>query len=948
MCIKRPADSDLPAAWLAAGGTLLPFVPHLLGGTLPFEDDLPNYFWPVMDRVAQSLRAGRLPLWTADLYGGFPLFADSEAGTLFPLNWLLTVVGGLAGLRLVLMLAVVAAALAMFALARQVGLRRPAALVAAWSFALGGFVTGHLVHISMLNATWPLPLVILALDRALAARGLAQTRWFVAAGLLHALQWLAGHVQPPMFTWLIGAGWLCLRLGASPQSLAQRAATTVRAALVMGAVSAGAAAAQLLPSLELARQGARSGGVDYSYAATYALSPFDLIALVSPYFFQHESGVRWGLWANWETATYAGILPLGLALIAVMGGGRAERAARGVIGCLSLLAVFGLWFALSPYLPLDVYQWLHAVPGANFLRAPARFVLLFDFALPLLAGFGLQRILDAPWPARTSRAIAALSIAACVGLMLLDFTVAGWIGANRAATVHGLDAVVAALPHSGLLLPPERLFDFLQWSVWIGNPRLLVALLLLAGAALWLAASATGRLAGESRTRFALALVLVDMAVYAAWFWLPSGIEAPLNAPGVPPDPLRVLAWPGSGLHANRPLAYGLVAVDGYSSYEIMRQSQINAVARFASNRLLDVLSVNIVAPRPSAPRIDAPLNIREPLASLDSGTPRDDATLVVRPVRAVRQTHLVSALEYAPAVEQGATIGYAGLVDAAGEVVWRPVRAGVETAEWALSRPDVQAIARHRPAAVAAPFDAADEQGRRGRALYSADIDFGQAQTVTAVAFRTVVPGIRWHLFRVELDDHTRLDRWDLARFEPAQTDVGGRLVRNRMALARARLVPAAIVESDAGRILPRMLSPELDPRTTIVAEGDARAMDPPAGDAWAGCGPASGDCGTVAWALDEDTRLILDVRAPGDGWLLLADTWYPGWRATLDGAPAPIWRANYVQRAVRVPGGAHRIVFTYDPPWVGVGFAVSGISMAAALAVLAARSKGGRAPAG
>lgn len=73
---------------------------------------------------------------------------------------------------------------------------------------------------------------------------------------------------------------------------------------------------------------------------------------------------------------------------------------------------------------------------------------------------------------------------------------------------------------------------------------------------------------------------------------------------------------------------------------------------------------------------------------------------------------------------------------------------------------------------------------------------------------------------------------------------------------------------------------------------------------------------------------RLELDVSGVGAGWLVVTDTWSPGWTAKIDGVEAPIVVANGWQRAVELPAGARTVVFTYWPPGLSTGLAVSGVS--------------------
>ena len=75
------------------------------------------------------------------------------------------------------------------------------------------------------------------------------------------------------------------------------------------------------------------------------------------------------------------------------------------------------------------------------------------------------------------------------------------------------------------------------------------------------------------------------------------------------------------------------------------------------------------------------------------------------------------------------------------------------------------------------------------------------------------------------------------------------------------------------------------------------------------------------------EIDSLALTTFSRDSAYLLLTDTYYPGWQATIDGRSTPIVRANYSMRAVLLPPGNHTIVMRFDPlsfkigKWISLG---------------------------
>jgi hypothetical protein len=160
-------------------------------------------------------------------------------------------------------------------------------------------------------------------------------------------------------------------------------------------------------------------------------------------------------------------------------------------------------------------------------------------------------------------------------------------------------------------------------------------------------------------------------------------------------------------------------------------------------------------------------------------------------------------------------------------------------------------------------------------------------------------------------------------------------RVFRNATAMPRAFVVHRVEVAPGPDAALRRLKRLGFDPATTVVLEGF------PAGAAATfrpGSGPA---LVPAAVAHDGDGQVTVRTAASAPGVLVLTDVFYPGWVATVDGAPAPIYPADYAFRGVVVPAGEHIVEFAYRPTSFAAGAAISGASLLVlvALAVVTRR---------
>ncbi len=84
---------------------------------------------------------------------------------------------------------------------------------------------------------------------------------------------------------------------------------------------------------------------------------------------------------------------------------------------------------------------------------------------------------------------------------------------------------------------------------------------------------------------------------------------------------------------------------------------------------------------------------------------------------------------------------------------------------------------------------------------------------------------------------------------------------------------------------------------------------------------------------------RVVIDAELTGVGYLVLSDSWYPGWTATDNGNPTSVLPANIAFRAVPLSAGKHRVVFRFCPPGLWIGAIVSAIAWLGLIAGLAFR---------
>lgn len=870
---------------------------------------------PARHLLAEELRAGRLPLWNPMIFAGFPLLGDIQVGALYPLHWIAAALPLTVAFNVALLASLVLGVCSTYGLARSFRMPPVAALFSGLVFVFSGFMLGNLGLTNMIEAAVWLPLALW-----MAHRFLTSGSWVHACltAVALALQFLAGHPQTTAYTLItLGLYWLVDIV--SSHGAVARARVAVGGLLVAGLLVT-LVLPQLVATAELSFL-SRRVSLTFQEFAGGSLRAAQLVKAAVPYFLSHVApGATWSL--------HLGVVALTLAVL-----GWITRQRRDGAALWGGALVTGLLFAMAPGWPV-IGRVLYHVPVLNAFRMPRRWLVLVTLAVAMLAGFALSRLLEA---ARSGgRSTIAPRLLASLGVMAALCTIA--IVAQCGSPGARSDVWIS-LAHPRALM------------TWVAVGGLLVSTLA------WIAPRA--RLPVVGAVFLLQAAELFSFNRHAEWrlvLDLPESFSSPGTA-SLEPASRRVLAdlagtrqrvftlfgkvdWGlddvNRSLDAFAPnvnLFLGAANVSGYSPLGFRHYLALSGInpyggtvtpadaARWSGDhaRLPDVLAAGwsvvpltvrgTMTAAPPRARRQLPFADAMPSAALsfsDAHVPQSylrpaaaAETLVFRPSTPmeVEALYLASASHEVPA---GATVAFVEAREPGGRVHRIPIVVGTETADWkagprALTRGSVLLTGT------------AD-----GATTFLYGVEFRPSRRVRLQELSLVpqpLPAGIWVPRALALKTAAGivpLEANDLA----GETSHDFVLKRRTTAMSRAWFAPAAEVVPLARIDAWLTGAPSVgdwDPaEVVLLPEGEALRPGPP---------PAPGN-GGVTIERATPGRFILRSASEGRGYVVLSESWYPGWQVRIDdgGWLTPLKAYGLVQ-AVEVPAGAHRIEFSFRP---------------------------------
>ncbi len=860
--------------------------------------DIVNYIVPVKQLLAEQIRQGSLPLWNPYLLAGYPLTYNTQAGAFYPFTSLFYFLGVETAVDATIIGQMMLGLLFMYGYLRSLRLKRLAAMAGAQLFMFNGlmivWLEWEVVHAGII---W-LPLQLYLVERIARKVESSGANLFksilpdvVWAGLTLGIPWLGGHWNWTLYTSMTLAAYALWRiwplLKRHPARVRRQVVATLALLLALGV---GLSLVQTLPAAVYLSQSHRQ---PFTLAESQERALLNrLVVLFVPNFFGNPIDLNWWGPRNFnETTLYLGILPLlltGLTLFLRRDRSSYFFAGWGMLGFL--------WSLGAPF-----YWMLHILPIFNGLF-PSRAAILVVVCGSVLAAMSLDKLLEPD--ILTKRRVGQMT-----WLLLILF---------------GLISVAYFVTYRADVL---RTWDYLRWELLAA-----VVFALAAGGLVqsrlrgWLAPSAFG------------VLVLVLVAVDLFWFGNGYNTITHVNGDLYPETAVAQFLHTNSEPYRIVTLSEGLVyppnssmieRIENFSGYEpgILRRTVQFANAAEGGN---SIRAFRVLLPKEG---------LHSPLLKLLN-------------IKYIVSTHDFWLENPTPGATQPEVDSWMALLPN------EPVGQHFSVDEAGLYRIDVQLQSRGNPEGLAtlrvftadgvlelahADLNAAEIQAGEwtnfhfgafssewGREFY-ATVEFnGQGGDILL----GVTEQDRYMQGTMTINGQPVIGDWAFTTFNLSRPglvfeDGKARIYLNEGYFDRVFVVPQAMIVNTPDSALTAVTQQADNLRQIAILELENQPPPPELGQSR----ETPGQAVITDYALN---HVIIEVDMQTAGFLILGDTYYPGWRATVDGQRTPVYRADYLLRGVYVPAGQHTIRFSFLPTDFVAGASVSGLTLLVAMGLL------------
>ncbi|MCY3553812.1 MAG: YfhO family protein [Gemmatimonadetes bacterium] len=566
--------------------------PDFIGQAIPF------------DRFAQDFveKFDETPLWYPHIFGGMPFQAS---GTYHHLQYsfealinavlpdvLISALHGRFFFHLLL------GAVSMFLLARALSLSRPASFVAAAAIVFSTHMMAT-EHANRFICFMHVPLVFLAAYRVF-DRGRLFDMLLLGAALGSQLS--SFHPQIAFYTAMLIGMFAVYAVVNELRDKIPTGRTIRKSALFAGGVvlAIAVAAVLVLPMQEYAQHSARGlsvGGSDVNvpFATSWSFPPIEILTFIIPSFAGFGGPLYWGDMPFTDFPNYLGIVVVVLAVAGIL----LNRSRMTLF--LVIAAVLALLVSFGRHLPPVSYVMLHFVPFFGKFRAPVMILVLSQFAVALLAGYGVHALVERIRAGRDMLGSFARKLCVVAGGVLLlvlaltvfessfqSFMTGVYTEADRA---HGARSAMVnnADYHAGV---NAMRFYRLMGDLWI-----MVLLISAASALIYATRKTSPRLLAAGLS----ALVVVDLLLVASRVVNPEDDPAQIEAyyaaretevvKALKEDPVPYRILPLSEFSSNEYGYFGISTIGGYHAAKLGVYQELMDQVGFNTFPVLNMLN---------------------------------------------------------------------------------------------------------------------------------------------------------------------------------------------------------------------------------------------------------------------------------------------------------------------------------------------------------------------
>lgn len=350
-----------------------------------------QYLW--RELAISQMKKGELPLWNPYNFSGYPLLANFQSAVFYPLNLAMFVLPFEYGWSFLIISQPLLAFIFMFLFLRNLKISKVGSFISSIAFAFSGFFVSWLEWGNVVSTALWLPLALLSIDKIfenydgrlniknkiskMHMKDKKLILWFIVILFALASSFFAGHLQTFFYLAVVSTAYFIfrwLRYGRIFKILYVFLIFTILF-LILTAV-------QWIPTIQFISLSARSIDQNYLNIEGWFIPWQNLVQFIAPDFFGNPATLNyWGVWNYGEFIGYVGLLPLILALGALIF--KRDK----LVLFFGFILISGIIFAF-PSVISNLPFWLN-IPFVSTSQ-PTRLMYIIDFSLVVLAAFGFD------------------------------------------------------------------------------------------------------------------------------------------------------------------------------------------------------------------------------------------------------------------------------------------------------------------------------------------------------------------------------------------------------------------------------------------------------------------------------------------------------------------------------------------------------------------------------